>query len=75
MPTAAADDFVGSVRDAGRRSTRQLAGRAEDEEAATVTVILDGENAWEHYPGGGRPFLRALYQRLAGGAPTSRPSR
>jgi hypothetical protein len=28
-------------------------------------VILDGENAWEHYAGGGRPFLRALYQRLS----------
>jgi hypothetical protein len=29
-----------------------------------VTVILDGENAWEHYAAGGRPFLRALYRRL-----------
>ena len=27
-------------------------------------MILDGENAWEHYPGGGRPFLRALYGAL-----------
>ncbi len=27
-------------------------------------MILDGENAWEHYDGQGRPFLRALYQRL-----------
>ncbi len=26
-----------------------------------VSVILDGENAWEHYPGGGVPFLRELY--------------
>ncbi len=29
-----------------------------------VTVVLDGENAWEHYAGGGRPFLRALYGKL-----------
>ena len=30
-----------------------------------MSVILDGENAWEHYDGGGRPFLRALYRALA----------
>jgi hypothetical protein len=29
-----------------------------------IAVILDGENAWEHYEGGGRPFLRALYAQL-----------
>ena len=28
-----------------------------------VSVILDGENCWEHYPDGGVPFLRALYRR------------
>jgi alpha-amylase/alpha-mannosidase (GH57 family) len=56
---AAADDFVGRVRDAGRRFS------ASGGEVATVTVILDGENAWEYYPGGGRPFLRALYGALA----------
>jgi hypothetical protein len=27
-------------------------------------VILDGENAWEHYPNDGIDFLRALYERL-----------
>jgi hypothetical protein len=27
-------------------------------------VILDGENAWEHFEGQGRPFLRALYARM-----------
>jgi len=31
---------------------------------ALVPVILDGENAWEHYERSGRPFLRDLYQRL-----------
>jgi catechol 2,3-dioxygenase-like lactoylglutathione lyase family enzyme len=30
-----------------------------------VFVILDGENAWEHFAGQGRPFLRALYARLS----------
>lgn len=32
--------------------------------AALVPVILDGENAWEWYEANGRPFLRALYQRI-----------
>jgi alpha-amylase/alpha-mannosidase (GH57 family) len=59
-PNAAADDFVRRVNDAGRRF-RESGGRGD----AVVSVILDGENAWEHYPGGGRPFLRALYERLA----------
>ncbi|HET9702680.1 MAG TPA: glycoside hydrolase family 57 protein [Vicinamibacterales bacterium] len=61
--TAAADDFVERVRDAGRRYSSATGG-----EVATVSVILDGENAWEHYPGGGRPFLRALYSALEGAA-------
>ncbi len=29
-----------------------------------VSVILDGENAWETYPGSGREFLRRLYDAL-----------
>ncbi len=58
---AAADDFLGRVRDAGRRFAEATGG-----EVATVPVILDGENAWEYYPGGGRPFLRALYGALEG---------
>jgi alpha-amylase/alpha-mannosidase (GH57 family) len=61
-PDTAADDFVSKVADAGQRFA---AATGED---AVVTVILDGENAWEHYAGGGRPFLRALYARLAAAA-------
>jgi alpha-amylase/alpha-mannosidase (GH57 family) len=30
-----------------------------------VPIILDGENAWEHYDLGGRPFLRELYRRIS----------
>jgi alpha-amylase/alpha-mannosidase (GH57 family) len=30
-----------------------------------VPIILDGENAWEWYEANGRPFLRALYQRIS----------
>lgn len=30
-----------------------------------VSIILDGENAWEYYPENGYYFLTALYRRLA----------
>ncbi len=30
-----------------------------------VSVILDGENPWEHYPHGGRDFLEELFSRLS----------
>jgi alpha-amylase/alpha-mannosidase (GH57 family) len=55
----AADDFLTQVRDAGRRFRAEAA-----DETPIVTVALDGENAWEHYADGGRPFLRALYGKL-----------
>jgi alpha-amylase/alpha-mannosidase (GH57 family) len=55
----AADDFVQRLVEAGRRFPRSPGG-----EEPTIFVILDGENAWEHYDRQGRPFLRAVYQRL-----------
>jgi len=57
---AAADDFVNRLAEAGRAARSQNGG-----EEPTIFVILDGENAWEHFEGGGRPFLRALYGRLS----------
>ena len=33
--------------------------------APLVAVILDGENAWEHYPEDGTEFLRRLYDGLS----------
>ncbi len=30
-----------------------------------VPIILDGENAWEHYPDNGADFLKLLYRRLS----------
>jgi alpha-amylase/alpha-mannosidase (GH57 family) len=56
---AAADDFVRRLVEAGR-GYAQRGDRGEP----VIAVILDGENAWEHFEGGGRPFLRALYGRL-----------
>jgi alpha-amylase/alpha-mannosidase (GH57 family) len=32
---------------------------------AVVSIILDGENAWEYYPRSGREFLRRLYDGIA----------
>jgi alpha-amylase/alpha-mannosidase (GH57 family) len=55
----AAEDFVRRLLEAGARH------KARTGAEATVFVILDGENAWEHFEGQGRPFLRALYGRLA----------
>jgi alpha-amylase/alpha-mannosidase (GH57 family) len=55
-PRAAADDLYRRIRAIG---DREPPGRT-----ATVSLILDGENAWEHYPGNGREFLRNFYRRL-----------
>jgi alpha-amylase/alpha-mannosidase (GH57 family) len=57
---AAADDLVARLTEAGRRFANRTGGGE-----ALVPIILDGENAWEHFEGGGRPFLRALYGRLS----------
>ncbi|MCQ8106001.1 glycoside hydrolase family 57 protein [Methylomonas sp. SURF-2] len=32
---------------------------------SVVSIIMDGENAWEYFPRNGYHFLSALYQRLA----------
>jgi len=36
----------------------------EDGRAYVVPIILDGENAWEHYPENGGAFLRHLYRGI-----------
>ena len=56
----AARDFTQRLVDAGRHYAARTGGHD-----ATIFVILDGENAWEYYHGGGRPFLRALYRALS----------
>ena len=32
---------------------------------AVVSIIMDGENAWEYYPNNGSYFLNAMYERIA----------
>ena len=43
----------------------ELAKQEEIDDDSIVSVILDGENAWEHYPMNGYYFLGTLYKELA----------
>ena len=54
---AAADDL--------HRRIRAIGDREPEGRTATVSLILDGENAWEYYPGNGREFLRRFYELLS----------
>jgi alpha-amylase/alpha-mannosidase (GH57 family) len=42
-----------------------IAAACSNDPHAVVSVILDGENAWEYYPENGYYFLRALYEKLS----------
>ncbi len=42
-----------------------IAHACQDRPDSVVSIVLDGENAWEYYPENGYYFLRALYERLA----------
>jgi len=41
-----------------------IAENCADNPAAIVSVILDGENAWEYYPQNAYHFISALYKKL-----------
>lgn len=56
--TAAVEDFVRALESA-------CLNRLTDDDDRVLTIALDGENAWSDYPDDGRPFLHALYDRLA----------
>ncbi len=43
----------------------RAAARSAGERPAVVSIILDGENAWEFFPGNGRQFLKDFYARVA----------
>jgi alpha-amylase/alpha-mannosidase (GH57 family) len=57
-PAEAATHFVEEIQ-------QSAAPTLETGRDALVTVILDGENAWESYERNGRPFLRELYTKLS----------
>ena len=54
---------VAAAEDLHRR-IRAIGDREPQGRTATVSVILDGENAWEYYPENGRQFLREFYRRV-----------
>jgi hypothetical protein len=58
-PEAAAADLLDRIRAVGKGW--KAAGRPG---VPLVPIVLDGENAWEHFRDGGRVFLAALYRGL-----------
>jgi alpha-amylase/alpha-mannosidase (GH57 family) len=55
---AAAADLHGRLRHLGET--------VQSNQPLTICLFLDGENAWEYYPGNGREFLREFYGRIQG---------
>ena len=56
-PEHAANHFLDRIRD----NCRPIVNAGRD---VLVPVILDGENAWEHFHESGRDFLRRLYSKI-----------
>ncbi|MBV2091188.1 MAG: glycoside hydrolase [Candidatus Thiodiazotropha sp. (ex Ctena orbiculata)] len=56
-----ADDAVGDLIN----HLVNIADACEGDQDAVVSIIMDGENAWEYYPYNGSYFLNAMYERLA----------
>lgn len=57
----AVSDFINTLESIQQESTPD----GTDNKAKVVSVILDGENAWEYYPYNGYYFLSELYAALA----------
>ncbi|MFB6265209.1 MAG: glycoside hydrolase [Bradymonadaceae bacterium] len=51
----AVDDFLQRVRDVPVGSG----------DPPVISVVLDGENPWDHYPNDGKAFLTALFERIS----------
>jgi len=56
-PKNAVDDFIARLH-------KIREGLSSSPMAHIVSIILDGENAWEHYRDDGRSFLLYLYERI-----------
>ena len=55
------DDAVGDLIS----HLENIADACEDNPDAVVSIIMDGENAWEYYPHNASYFLSAMYERLS----------
>ncbi len=53
----AAAHFIKNIKEAAK----PVVDKGQD---ALVSIILDGENAWEFYPESGRDFLRRVYEAI-----------
>ena len=56
-----ADDAVGNLV----HHLENIADTCASEVDSVVSIIMDGENAWEYYPHNGNYFLSGLYEALA----------
>ncbi|MGD0213721.1 MAG: glycoside hydrolase family 57 protein [Terriglobales bacterium] len=56
-PQDAANNLIHKIKE----SAQPVLASGQD---AVVSIILDGENAWEYYPQSGREFLRRFYDAL-----------
>jgi alpha-amylase/alpha-mannosidase (GH57 family) len=56
-PADAARHLITNIKEAAK----PVLAKGKD---AVVSIILDGENAWEYYPKSGREFLRRFYDGL-----------
>ncbi|MGB5766801.1 MAG: glycoside hydrolase family 57 protein [Arenicellales bacterium] len=56
-----ADDAVANLVHHLERIAEDCRGKHD----AIVSIILDGENAWEYYPENGYHFLRTMYEKLS----------
>jgi len=56
-PANAAQHLIGNIKEAAK----PVLAKGRD---AVVSIILDGENAWEYYVKSGREFLRRFYDGL-----------
>jgi alpha-amylase/alpha-mannosidase (GH57 family) len=55
-PQKAVEHFINQIKSNARKVSYEF---------PLVSVILDGENPWEHYPNNGIEFLKLLYQKLS----------
>src|SRR5271157_3870663 len=56
-PQEAAKNLIQKIKE----SAQPVVSKGKD---VVVSIILDGENAWEYYPQSGREFLRRFYDAL-----------
>lgn len=57
----AAEDFMKRLLELDQR----ISAENKTGDPPLISIILDGENAWEHYPNNGRDFLKELYRQIS----------